>query len=88
VLMWVTRDYAWEYAQPVIIAGGIPVDIDAAAKRQHEEAMASPGEVAAPQLVQILPAGGVVSTPSESAPRVEDISSESGPQALDSSGGS
>src|SRR5271155_2532256 len=88
VLMWVTRDYAWEYAQPAIIPGGIPVDIDAAAKRQHEDAMASPAEVAAPQLVQILPVGGVVAASSESAPRAEDMPSESGPQALDSSGGS
>jgi len=55
VLMWATREYAYQYAQPVIIPGGIPVDIDAAAKRMHEEAMASPAEVATPQLVQILP---------------------------------
>jgi membrane protease YdiL (CAAX protease family) len=56
ILTWVTSDYAFEYAQPVIIPGGIPVDIDAAAKRQHEEAMASPSEIA-PKLVQILPVG-------------------------------
>jgi len=54
ILTWVTSDYAFEYAQPVIIPGGIPVDIDAAAKRLHEEAMASPAEIA-PKLVQILP---------------------------------
>jgi membrane protease YdiL (CAAX protease family) len=59
-LMYVTRDYAWEYAQPVVIPGGIPVDIDAAAARMHETAMASPAEIsAAPKLVQILPLGGV-----------------------------
>ncbi len=56
VLTWVTSDFAFQYAQPVIIPGGIPVDIDAAAKRQHEEAMASPAE---PKLVQILPVSGV-----------------------------
>jgi uncharacterized protein len=77
VLMWVTRDYAWEYAQPVIVAGGIPVDIDAAAKRQHEAAMGSPAEAAGPQLVQILPAGGDVPSPVESAPPAStDISVE------------
>ncbi len=59
VLTWVTSDFAFQYAQPVIVPGGIPVDIDAAAKRQHEEAMASPAQLAAPKLVQILPAGGV-----------------------------
>jgi membrane protease YdiL (CAAX protease family) len=55
VLTWVTRDFAWQYAQPAIVPGGIPVDIDAAAKQQHEEAMASPAE-ATPTLVQISPA--------------------------------
>ncbi|AXC10826.1 putative metal-dependent membrane protease [Acidisarcina polymorpha] len=55
-LMAVTKSYAYQYAQPVIVPGGIPVDIDAAMKRQHEEAMATPAEVATPRLVQILPA--------------------------------
>ncbi len=82
VLMWVTRDYAWEYAQPVVIAGGIPVDIDAAAKRQHEEAMGSPAEAAAPQLVQILPLGGVVAASSEIAPVASDLPAEKEPSGL------
>jgi membrane protease YdiL (CAAX protease family) len=68
MLIWVTRDFAYQYARPVIVPGGVPVDIDAAAKRQYEEALASPAEVGAPQLVQILPAGGPVA--SESAPIV------------------
>jgi membrane protease YdiL (CAAX protease family) len=68
VLMTVTRDYAYEYAQPAIVPGGIPVDIDAAAKRLHDEAMASPAELAAPKLVQILPAGGPPATPGEGLP--------------------
>jgi len=76
VLMWVTRDYAWEYAQPVIIPGGMPVDIDAAAKRQHEAAMGSPAEVAEPQLVQILPAGGASTVPNEGAESAPDLKSE------------
>ena len=57
VLTRVTRDFAYQYAQPVIIPGGMPVDIDAGARRQHEAAMASPGEPTEPKLVQILPAG-------------------------------
>ena len=56
-LIKATRDYAHKYAQPVIIPGGIPVDVDAIARRQHEAAMGSaatpPSE---PKLVQILPA--------------------------------
>ncbi len=77
VLMWVTRDYAWQYAQPVIVPGGIPVDIDAAAQRQHEAAMASPAEVAAtPQLVQILPVGGTSAAPSEGDEPVPNLKSE------------
>ncbi len=74
VLTWVTRDFAYQYAQPVIVPGGIPVDIDAAARRQHEEAMASPAEVGAPQLVQILPAGGPAAT--EGASIVPEIPSQ------------
>ncbi len=70
-LMLVTRDYAWEYAQPVIVPGGIPVDIDAAAKRQHEAAMGPGAEVVAPQLVQILPLGGGPAA-TESAPPAQD----------------
>jgi membrane protease YdiL (CAAX protease family) len=59
VLFGVTREFAYQYAQPVIIPGGIPVDIDAAARQQHEAAMASVAEEAtpaAPKLVQIAPA--------------------------------
>jgi len=58
VMFKVTRGYAWEYAQPVIVPGGFPVDIDAAAQRQHEAAMASPAAPAPPQFVQtIAPVG-------------------------------
>jgi membrane protease YdiL (CAAX protease family) len=68
VMMWVTRDFAFEYAQPVIVPGGIPVDIDAAAARQHQAAMGSPAEAAAPKLVQILPLGGAAEPVSRSEP--------------------
>ncbi|MGA8731222.1 MAG: type II CAAX endopeptidase family protein [Terracidiphilus sp.] len=54
VVYRVTRDLDFRYNAPVIVAGGIPVDLDAAAKRQHESAMGST-EASIPSLVQILP---------------------------------
>jgi membrane protease YdiL (CAAX protease family) len=55
VLVRLTRDLDYRYNAPVIVAGGIPVDLDAAARRQHEAAMGqeSPAGVAASPLVQI-----------------------------------
>jgi uncharacterized protein len=50
--MRVTREYASRYGYPEIIPGGIPVDIDAASRRQHEAAM-GPAQPAAPRLIQI-----------------------------------
>ena len=55
-----TREYASRYAHPEIIAAGIPVDLDAAARRQHEAAMGPAAEPAAPRLVQI---GGIPPAP-------------------------
>jgi membrane protease YdiL (CAAX protease family) len=55
VVFRVTRDLDFRYNAPVIVPAGIPVDLDAAARRQHEAAM-GPAEPAAPALVQILPA--------------------------------
>ncbi|MBT9330400.1 CPBP family intramembrane glutamic endopeptidase [Paracidobacterium acidisoli] len=74
VMVKATRDLKHLYAQPVIIPGGIPVDIDAAARRQHETAMASPAVVAEPKLVQILPASGG-SFPLASSPASDTVSS-------------
>jgi membrane protease YdiL (CAAX protease family) len=54
VVFRLTRDLDFKYNAPVIVAAGIPVDLDAAARRQHEAAM-GPAEPAAPVLVQILP---------------------------------
>jgi hypothetical protein len=69
-----TRDLNYRYAQPVIVPGGIPVDIDAISRRQHEAAM-GPQTPAAPQIVQIsgmqTPGGEEVS---QSAPSGEDTS--------------
>lgn len=58
LLYWVTSlttDLKYKFGFDELVPGGIPVDIDAAAHRQHEAAMAqaAPRE---PQLVQILPA--------------------------------
>jgi membrane protease YdiL (CAAX protease family) len=55
VVFRLTRDLDFRYNAPVIVPGGIPVDLDAAARRQHEVAMGVV-EPAAPTLVQILPA--------------------------------
>lgn len=63
VVYRVTRELDFRYNAPVLIPGGIPVDLDAAARRQHEAAM---GETApaSPPLVQILP----VAVPPTTAP--------------------
>ena len=54
VIYRITRELDYRYNTPEIIPGGIPVDLDAAARRQHEAAM-GPAEPAAPSLVQIAP---------------------------------
>jgi len=54
VVYRLTRDLDFRFNAPVIVPGGIPVDLDAAARRQHEEAMGPVAE-AAPSLVQIAP---------------------------------
>jgi hypothetical protein len=48
----VTRDLDYRYNAPVIVPGGIPVDLDAISRAQHEAAM-GPATPAAPALVQI-----------------------------------
>ena len=75
VLFKITRDYAYKYAHPVIVPGGIPVDIDAASRRQHEAAMGPATTApATPQLIQIAP----VTNPAAPAvpPMVEPPSEE------------
>jgi hypothetical protein len=54
VVFRVTRNLDFLYNAPVIVPGGIPVDLDAAARAQHESAM-GPAEPAAPALIQIGP---------------------------------
>jgi membrane protease YdiL (CAAX protease family) len=66
VVYRLTRELDYQYNAPLIVPGGIPVDLDAAAKRQHEAAMA-PAAPAAPSLIQILP----VATPPPVRPQEE-----------------
>lgn len=54
VLYSMTRDLDFRYNVPEFIPGGIPVDIDEAARRQHESAMGTTEPPATP-LVQIAP---------------------------------
>jgi uncharacterized protein len=66
LLFWIVRltgDLKHKYGYAEIVPGGIPVDIDAAARRQHEAAMGEM-EPRPPTLVQIFPA----ETPSPNIP--------------------
>lgn len=55
VVYRLTRELDFRYNAPVIVPGGLAVDLDAAARQQHEAATRD-AEPAAPSLVQILPA--------------------------------
>ncbi len=77
-----TREYAHLYAHPVIIPGGIPVDLDGIARRQHEAAMGTVVEPAEPKLVQIGSLPGANSMPAETqSDRLTDTRSETHPEA-------
>ena len=52
VVFRLTRRLSYRYNAPVIVPAGIPVDLDAAARAQHEASMAQPAP-ASPALVQI-----------------------------------
>ncbi len=54
-----TRELSFQYNAPVIEPAGIPVDLDAAAKRQHESAT-RPEQPEIKPLVQILPVAAPV----------------------------
>ncbi|MGD0631475.1 MAG: CPBP family intramembrane glutamic endopeptidase, partial [Terracidiphilus sp.] len=64
VVYRLTRELDFVHNAPVIIPGGIPVDLDAAARAQHEAAMGA-AEPAAPGLVQILPATSPAPMPTQ-----------------------
>jgi membrane protease YdiL (CAAX protease family) len=57
-----TRDLSFEYNAPIIIPGGIEVDLDAAQQRQHESATREAAPEVKP-LVQILPAAPAAPLP-------------------------
>ena len=66
----VTREYSSRYGHPEIVPGGIPVDVDAFARQQHEAAMGPATAPTTPGLVQI---GGLppAAAPPASPPRQE-----------------
>lgn len=74
VLARATRNLRHRWALPEIVAGGFPVDIDAAATKQHEAAMGrqpGPGAAALPAgqpLVQIAPLAAPNPSPSPNLP--------------------
>jgi CAAX protease family protein len=74
VVYRLTRDLDFRYNAPTIVPAGIPVDLDAEARRQHERAM-GPEPAAPAPLVQIAPAA----PPAVSASRGEPGSAASTP---------
>ena len=54
VMFMVTKELDFKYNAPVIVPAGIPVDLDAVARRQHDAAMGAT-KPAGSTLVQILP---------------------------------
>ncbi|MGA3372374.1 MAG: CPBP family glutamic-type intramembrane protease [Terracidiphilus sp.] len=71
VVYRLTRELDYRYNAPVIVPGGIAVDLDEAARKQHEAAMGQTAP-AIPGLVQILP---VAAAPA----RAEDTSTDQPP---------
>jgi membrane protease YdiL (CAAX protease family) len=63
VVFRVTRDLNYRYNAPVIVPGGIPVDLDAISRAQHEAAMGPAAPAAAPALVQLKGAREQASEP-------------------------
>jgi len=61
----------------VFVPGGIPVDIDAAARRQHEAAMGTAAEPAAPTLVQILPVTPAPASNGNNGERASEVQRQS-----------
>lgn len=79
VVYILTRDLDFKYNAPEIVAGGIPVDLEASARRQHEAVM---GEPAPPPLVQIAPAAPAVNSQPSLFPEPggeRDVSAHTGP---------
>jgi membrane protease YdiL (CAAX protease family) len=64
VMAVATGDLKHRHAAPLIVPGGMPVDLDAISRRQHEAAM---GPAAPPALVQIAPPAPAHPLPPSSA---------------------
>jgi hypothetical protein len=62
VLFRLTRDLDYRYNAPVFVPAGIPVDLGAVSRSQHEAAM-GPAQPASSPLVQILPIASEPMTP-------------------------
>jgi uncharacterized protein len=75
VVVRATRDLHYKYAFSEVVPGGIPVDIDAAARQQHEAAMGS-AQPSEPQLVQIR-----MAQDSQPAAQGEAVAEEAGLEA-------
>lgn len=63
--LYATRGFYYQYAQPDIVAAGIPVDIDAAARRERE---ASRAQASAPPSSQNVPTPPAQPSPAEPPP--------------------
>jgi hypothetical protein len=66
VVLRATRDLNFQYNAPVLVAAGIPVDLNAAARQQHDAAQGPMAEPSKP-LVQIQPASPINSSNSTNA---------------------
>jgi membrane protease YdiL (CAAX protease family) len=64
IVFRLTRELDYRYNAPVIVPGGIPVDLDAASRRKHEVATRL-AEPPSPTLVQIIPAAASPATPDQ-----------------------
>ncbi|MFC5864563.1 CPBP family intramembrane glutamic endopeptidase [Acidicapsa dinghuensis] len=71
VVYRLTRDLSFEHNAPVLEPGGFPVDIDSAARRQHEAVM-GPTEPPIQPLVQILPAAAPPPAQTPISPQAPD----------------
>ena len=75
-----TRDLSFQYNAPVLEPGGIPVDLDAASRRQHEAATRPDAPEVKP-LVQILPAASPAPMPIARDIDGPQASGETGPDS-------
>lgn len=68
VVFRITRDLDFRYNAPQIVAAGIPVDLEAAARAQHEAAMGEPAPAPLVQIVSAAPAENAAEPAAAGAP--------------------